>query len=251
VEISSTIKRNSEFAIEARKVSKDASVEAEHGGAVAHNAVKAMEEINESSQKIASITGVIDEIAFQTNLLALNAAVEAARAGEHGKGFAVVASEVRNLSARSATAAKEIKALIEESVEKVKGGAQYVGESGNALDKIVASVKSLNGIMSDIANASHEQALGVDRINESMVSMNTITRDNTHIAKEVALAGSTIAEETVSLSNSLSFFRLKAGPSLRDKTAHYGAALDKSGHAKSANDEILNARDYDKVVSGL
>lgn len=210
VEISTTINRNAEFAKKANKVSKDACQDAEHGGVVVQNAVQAMEAINESSRKIASIIGVIDEIAFQTNLLALNAAVEAARAGEHGKGFAVVASEVRNLAGRSAEAAKEIKSLIDDSVDKVEGGAQYVSESGDALNKIVTSVKSLNDIMSDIANASHEQALGVDTINESMVHMNSITRDNTLIAEEVTLAGSSIKEQAGSLSHSLSFFQLKA-----------------------------------------
>lgn len=250
-EISITIKQNAEFAKEAQKVSKEASEEAEHGGVVVHNAVQAMEEINEASRKIASITGVIDEIAFQTNLLALNAAVEAARAGDHGKGFAIVASEVRKLAGRSAEAAKEIKALIEDSVEKVEGGARYVGESGCALNKIVASVKSLNHIMSDISNASQEQALGVDTINESMVHMSTITRDNEHIAKEVTLAGNTIAHEAASLSNSLSFFRLKTTPSSQQKAALHSVALNEAGHAISANDETLDARVYDKAVSGL
>lgn len=224
-EISTTIKRNADFTADARSVSKEARVEAEHGGEVVHNAIAAMADINDASRRIATITGVIDEIAFQTNLLALNAAVEAARAGDHGKGFAVVAAEVRNLAGRSAEAAKEIKVLIDDSVTKVEAGAQYVGESGVALDKIVASVKSLNELISDIANASQEQSTGVDTINESMLHMDTITRDNTHIAKEATVAGRIMAEQAASLSNSLSFFRVAEGETILDERS-IGAAND-------------------------
>ena len=207
-EISSTIKRNAEFASEARTLAESASVEAEHGGEVVSRAVKAMSEINVASKKIASITGVIDEIAFQTNLLALNAAVEAARAGEQGRGFAVVASEVRSLAGRSAEAAKEIKQLIEDSVGKVESGAEYVDESGNALEQIVKSVKKVNEIISDIATASQEQSMGVDTINQSMVNMNKITRDNTTIAKDATSAGQDMAEQAAALSSNLDFFHL-------------------------------------------
>ena len=207
-EISSTIKRNAEFASEARTLAESASVEAEHGGEVVSRAIKAMSEINVASKKIASITGVIDEIAFQTNLLALNAAVEAARAGEQGRGFAVVASEVRSLAGRSAEAAKEIKQLIEDSVGKVESGAEYVDESGNALEKIVKSVKKVNEIISDIATASQEQSIGVDTINQSMVNMNKITRDNTAIAKDATSAGQDMAEQAAALSSNLDFFHL-------------------------------------------
>ena len=207
-EISSTIKRNAEFASEARTLAESASVEAEHGGEVVSRAVKAMSEINVASKKIASITGVIDEIAFQTNLLALNAAVEAARAGEQGRGFAVVASEVRSLAGRSAEAAKEIKQLIEDSVGKVESGAEYVDKSGIALEKIVKSVKKVNEIISDIATASQEQSIGVDIINQSMVDMNKITRDNTTIAKDATSAGQDMAEQAAALSSNLDFFHL-------------------------------------------
>ena len=207
-EISSTIKRNAEFANEARTLAESASVEAEHGGKVVSRAITAMSEINVASKKIASITGVIDEIAFQTNLLALNAAVEAARAGEQGRGFAVVASEVRSLAGRSAEAAKEIKQLIEDSVGKVESGAEYVDESGNALEKIVKSVKKVNEIISDIATASQEQSIGVDTINQSMLNMNKITRDNTTIAKDATSAGQDMAEQAATLSSNLAFFHL-------------------------------------------
>ena len=207
-EISSTIKRNAEFASEARTLAESASVEAEHGGEVVSRAVQAMSEINVASKKIASITGVIDEIAFQTNLLALNAAVEAARAGEQGRGFAVVASEVRSLAGRSAGAAKEIKQLIEDSVGKVESGAEYVDESGKALEQIVKSVKKVNEIISDIATASQEQSIGVDTINQSMVNMNKITRDNTTIAKDATNAGQDMAEQAAVLSSNLDFFLL-------------------------------------------
>lgn len=217
-EISTTIKRNAEFTANARDVSKEARTDAERGGEVAQKAINAMEDIDDASRKIASITAVIDELAFQTNLLALNAAVEAARAGDHGKGFAVVAAEVRNLAGRSAEAAKEIKVLIDDSVSKVEAGTRYVGESGAALGKIVDSVKSLNELISDIASASQEQSLGVDTINESMLHMNTITRDNTHIANEANAAGRIMAEQAASLSNSLSFFFVRSSDELAEPT---------------------------------
>lgn len=211
-EIATTIKRNADFAIEAREVSKLTSSEAEHGGEVVNNAIVAMEEINEASKKIASITGVIDEIAFQTNLLALNAAVEAARAGEQGKGFAVVASEVRSLAGRSAEAAKEIKDLIDDSVKKVEAGAEYVDQSGIALEKIVGSVKKVNQIISDIAVASEEQSIGVDTINQSMAKMNTITRENTVIVQDASSAGITMAQKAAYLTDNLSYFTLRSLP---------------------------------------
>ncbi len=208
-EIATTIKRNAEFAKEARAVSKVTSEQAEYGGEVVQNAIGAMEEINTASKKIASITTVIDEIAFQTNLLALNAAVEAARAGEQGKGFAVVASEVRSLAGRSAEAAKEIKDLIDDSVQKVKAGAEFVDQSGMALEKIVGSVKKVDSIISDIAHASEEQSDEVDTINKLMLQMNKSTSENAAVVKDGSVAGKTMAKKAIVLSDNLSFFKLQ------------------------------------------
>lgn len=242
-EISTTIKRNADFTANARDVSKEARAEAEHGGEVVQKAINAMEDIDNASRKIASITAVIDEMAFQTNLLALNAAVEAARAGDHGRGFAVVAAEVRNLAGRSAEAAKEIKALIDDSVTKVEAGTQYVGESGAALDRIVDSVKSLNELISDIASASQEQSSGVDTINESMLHMNTITRDNTHIAKEANAAGQIMAEQAASLSNSLSFFYVRSSEDLADQKTTNAAndQLHESSRGFNASNRLMGS----------
>ena len=149
---------------------------AEKGGQVVGEAVTAMTEINQSSKKIADIITTIDEIAFQTNLLALNAAVEAARAGEQGRGFAVVAAEVRNLAQRSATAAKEIKGLIQDSVAKVEAGSELVNKSGETLKEIVGSVKRVTDIIAEIAAASQEQTTGIDQVNQAVTQMDQVTQ---------------------------------------------------------------------------
>ena len=154
-------------------------------------AVDAMSAISGSSKKIADIIGVIDEIAFQTNLLALNAAVEAARAGEQGRGFAVVASEVRNLAGRSATAAKEIKALIRDSVEKVEEGTRLVDESGETLAGIVTAVKKVTDIVAEIAAASQEQATGIEEVNKAIVGMDDVVQQNAAVVEGLARLGAT------------------------------------------------------------
>ncbi|MGA8096273.1 MAG: methyl-accepting chemotaxis protein, partial [Steroidobacteraceae bacterium] len=159
-EMTTTVKQNADNAAQASQLALAARDQAERGGGVVNQAVAAMADIKQSSKKIADIIGVIDEIAFQTNLLALNAAVEAARAGEQGRGFAVVASEVRSLAGRSATAAKEIKGLIQDSVRKVEDGSARVTQSGHTLEEIVASVKKVSDIVAEIAAASREQSAG-------------------------------------------------------------------------------------------
>jgi methyl-accepting chemotaxis protein len=155
--------------------------------------------INSASKKIADIIGVIDEIAFQTNLLALNAAVEAARAGEQGRGFAVVATEVRNLAGRSATAAKEIKGLIQDSVSKVTEGSKLVDESGEALHEIVGAVKKLTDIVAEIAAASREQSSGIEQVNKAVMQMDTTTQQNAALVEQGAAASQAIVEQVQAL----------------------------------------------------
>jgi len=207
-ELTSTVRNNSDNAQQANKLATTAQKTAEHGGEVVGNAVKAMDEINAASNKIAEIIGVIDEIAFQTNLLALNASVEAARAGEQGRGFAVVATEVRNLAGRSATAAKEIKSLIQDSVEKVKAGADLVNESGETLDEIVIGVKKVGDIVSEIAAASIEQSLGIDQVNQAVTSMDELTQQNAALAEETSAASASMTDKASEMNNMMNFFTI-------------------------------------------
>ncbi|MGZ5202231.1 MAG: methyl-accepting chemotaxis protein, partial [Telluria sp.] len=167
-----------------------------------------MGEINSSANKIADIIGVIDGIAFQTNILALNAAVEAARAGEQGRGFAVVASEVRNLAQRSAAAAKEIKTLIGDSVEKVERGSKLVGQAGVTMDEVVSSVKRVTDIMSDIAAASAEQSAGIEQVNLSIIEMDSMTQQNASLVEEAAAAAQSLQDQATELARVVSIFKL-------------------------------------------
>jgi len=192
--ITATVHQNAESAGRASILATSASDQAENGGGVVTQAVRAMAEINDASRRIADIIGVIDEIAFQTNLLALNAAVEAARAGEHGRGFAVVASEVRNLAGRSATAAREIKALIQDSVRKVNDGSELVTRSGETLGQIVASIKTVSALVAEIAGASREQSQGIEQINRAVLQMDQFTQTNGSLVAQAAAASQTMAQ---------------------------------------------------------
>jgi methyl-accepting chemotaxis protein len=199
-EMTSTVKQTADNAGQANQLAMAARQQAEKGGAVVSDAVAAMSGINAASKKIADIIGVIDEIAFQTNLLALNAAVEAARAGEQGRGFAVVATEVRNLAGRSATAAKEIKALIVDSVAKVEEGSRLVDESGKTLEEIVNSVKKVTDIVAEIAAASREQSSGIEQVNKAVVSMDESTQQNAALVEQASAASQAIVEQAQALS---------------------------------------------------
>ncbi|MGB5852757.1 MAG: methyl-accepting chemotaxis protein, partial [Rhodanobacter sp.] len=207
-EMTSTVKQNAENASYANQLASGAREQAERGGEVAAQAVAAMDEINASSRKIADIVGLIDEIAFQTNLLSLNAAVEAARAGEQGRGFAVVASEVRSLSQRSAAAAKEIKGLINESVQRVQAGSALVDQSGAALTGIVESVKKVTDIVAEIAAASQEQSAGIDQVNRAVMQMDEVTQQNAALVEEAAAAARAMQEQALELQRQMKFFRL-------------------------------------------
>ena len=194
-EMTSTVKQNADNAGQANQLATAARDQAEKGGAVVGSAVEAMDEINESSKKIADIIGVIDEIAFQTNLLALNAAVEAARAGEQGRGFAVVATEVRSLAGRSATAAKEIKELIQDSVRKVEDGSTLVTQSGQTLEQIVMSVKKVSDIVAEIAAASREQSSGIEQVNKAVMQMDEMTQQNAALVEQATAASQSMADQ--------------------------------------------------------
>ena len=207
-EMTTTVKQNADNAAQANQLAIAARDQAEQGGAVVGRAVEAMSGINESAKKIADIIGVIDEIAFQTNLLALNAAVEAARAGEQGRGFAVVASEVRSLAGRSATAAKEIKTLIEDSVRKVEDGSGLVTQSGRTLGEIVTSVKKVSDIVAEIAAASREQSAGIEQVNRAVVQMDELTQQNAALVEQATAASQGMTGQVRELNDMLARYDL-------------------------------------------
>ena len=214
-ELTSTVKQNAENARQANQLVVSTAEIAAKGGSVVSEVVVTMESIKDSSRKIADIIGVIDGIAFQTNILALNAAVEAARAGEQGRGFAVVASEVRSLAQRSAGAAKEIKALIEDSVGKVDAGGKLVDEAGKTMDEIVTSVKRVTDIMSEIAAASHEQSAGIEQVNQAVGQMDEMTQQNAALVEEAAAAAESLREQAGQLSEAVSVFRVDSSAMAR------------------------------------
>ena len=208
-ELTSAVRQNTDNARQANTLAVSASDVARKGGAVVAQVVGTMGSINESAKKIADIIGVIDGIAFQTNILALNAAVEAARAGEQGRGFAVVATEVRNLAQRSAAAAKEIKGLIEDSVDKVNTGSALVDQAGATMEEIVASIRRVTDIMGDIANASHEQSAGIEQVNQAISQMDQVTQQNAALVEEAAAAASSLQDRAVELVDVVAVFRLR------------------------------------------
>jgi methyl-accepting chemotaxis protein len=200
-QMTSTVKQNADNASTASQLAKAARDQADKGGTVVGQAIRAMTDINDASKKIVDIIGVIDEIAFQTNLLALNAAVEAARAGEQGRGFAVVASEVRNLAGRSASAAKEIKGLIQDSVRKVEEGSQLVSQSGQTLDHIVTAVKKVSDIIGEIAGASREQSAGIDQVNKAVIQLDQMTQQNAALVEQASAASESMADQAKALND--------------------------------------------------
>ena len=207
-ELTSTVRQNADNAKQANQLVQSAAQVAESGGEKARRVVKTMDAISESSNKIADIITLIDGIAFQTNILALNAAVEAARAGEQGRGFAVVAGEVRSLAQRSAAAAKEIKELINNSVEIVHEGSELVTETGKTIEEIVTSVKRVTDLMGEISAASEEQSQGIEQVNQAVTQMDDVTQQNAALVEEAAAAAESLEEQAASLSASVSVFKL-------------------------------------------
>jgi len=207
-ELTSTVKQNADNAVQASTLASNASDVAKKGSTVVGQVVATMDDIDQSSAKVADITGIIEGIAFQTNILALNAAVEAARAGEQGRGFAVVASEVRSLAQRSSSAAKEIKDLISESVKKIHDGSALAGEAGKTMAEVTQAIARVTDIMGEIASASGEQSRGIEQVNMAITQMDAVTQQNAALVEEAAAASTSLEEQGRQLTQAVAFFRI-------------------------------------------
>jgi methyl-accepting chemotaxis protein len=207
-ELTGTVQRNADSAQQANQLAQSASGVAARGGAVVGEVVATMEAIDAASRRIVDIIGVIDGIAFQTNILALNAAVEAARAGEQGRGFAVVAAEVRSLAQRSAEAAREIKALINDSVDKVGAGSTLVSRAGETMQEVVAGIRQVTDIMGEIAHASREQTAGIGQVNQAITQMDSVTQQNAALVEQASAAAQSMREQASQLVETVAMFKL-------------------------------------------
>jgi methyl-accepting chemotaxis protein len=256
-ELTTTVRQNADNARQANQLSMTASEVAVQGGAVVSQVVTTMGSINESSRKIVDIIGVIDGIAFQTNILALNAAVEAARAGEQGRGFAVVASEVRTLAQRSAAAAKEIKTLIGDSVEKVDAGTALVDKAGATMEQVVSSIRRVTDIMAEIASASQEQTGGIEQVNQAIGQMDEVTQQNAALVEESAAAAASMEDQAAKLAQVVSVFKLdrqapapaiaaRAAAPARPARAAAPAARKQAITAPSPKPTVANGNDWEE-----
>ncbi|MBI5626924.1 MAG: hypothetical protein HY935_06995 [Nitrosomonadales bacterium] len=240
-ELTSTVRQNAENARQANQLAASASDIAVKGGQVVGDVVHTMASISDSSRKIVDIISVIEGIAFQTNILALNAAVEAARAGEQGRGFAVVAGEVRNLAQRSAAAAKEIKALIGDSVSKVDVGSKQVDQAGATMSEIVQAVKRVTDIMSEIAAASNEQGEGIEQVNQAIIQMDEVTQQNAALVEEAAAAAEAMREQAKALYEAVGVFKVVGGKEAVLRFAAKMAAQPAASHAIAHHNRITAA----------
>ena len=236
-ELTATVRQSADSARAASAVAVSASAVALKGGTVVAEVVKTMGTINASSRKIADIIGVIDSIAFQTNILALNAAVEAARAGEQGRGFAVVASEVRNLAHRSAAAAKEIKVLIDDSVEQVDAGARLVDEAGITMQEIVVNISRVADMMGEISHASAEQTAGIEQVNQAIMEMDDVTQQNAALVEQAAAAAQSMNEQAGNLSQIVGVFKLE-----KNSAGDSGLSSPRSSASTSADSPASTTR---------
>ncbi len=248
-ELASTVKQNAENAKQANQLAAAASGVAIKGGEVVGQVVATMSSINESAKKIEDIISVIDGIAFQTNILALNAAVEAARAGEQGRGFAVVAGEVRNLAQRSASAAKEIKELITDSVSKTAEGTVQVENAGKTMQEIVSSVQRVTDIMGEIAAASSEQSSGIDQVNNAITSMDEVTQQNAALVEEAAAAAESLVEQAVTLMDTVNEFKLNGGNQVTNNRRASNSPMRNAAPSRPAATRSVASRPVAKPVS--
>ncbi|PQV87809.1 methyl-accepting chemotaxis protein II [Cronobacter sakazakii] len=242
-ELTATVKQNAENARQASQLALSASETAQRGGKVVDGVVNTMHDIAASSKKISDITSVIDGIAFQTNILALNAAVEAARAGEQGRGFAVVAGEVRNLASRSAQAAKEIKALIEDSVSRVDSGSVLVESAGETMQEIVGAVTRVTDIMGEIASASDEQSRGIDQVALAVSEMDRVTQQNASLVQQSAAAASALEDQASRLSQAVAAFRLAASRASAPRSVQTAAPASASLTPVAASQPAVASQD--------
>jgi len=241
-ELTSTVQHNAANAQQANRLAADASDIAGKGVEVVNQVVMTMNEINESSHKIGDIISVIDDIAFQTNILALNAAVEAARAGEQGRGFAVVAVEVRSLAQRAATAAGEIKNLINDSVNKVVGGSKLVAQAGQTMEEIVSSIHGVTNIMSEITAASSEQSSGIEQVNQAITQMDDVTQQNAALVEQAATAAESLEEQAQNLVVTMSSFKVAGNPSNSGSSFYVPPVRKEIAQTKTTAVNVLSIR---------
>ncbi|WP_353152085.1 methyl-accepting chemotaxis protein [Pollutimonas bauzanensis] len=245
-ELSSTVKSNADVAQQAAQRAAAASVSASKGGEVVNDVVVTMADINDSSKRIVDIIGVIDSIAFQTNILALNAAVEAARAGEQGRGFAVVASEVRSLAQKSAAAAKDVKTLIDESVLNVETGSKLVDSAGEAMQGIVAEIKQVTDLMSEISAATKEQTSGLGQINDAVLQLSDVTQQNAALVEESATASGSLSEQASLLLDTVSHFKVNHN----ERQPSVSVAAPVTRHAAVAHKRLMSKAPVNAVKEG-
>ncbi|MDQ0621413.1 methyl-accepting chemotaxis protein [Paraburkholderia graminis] len=248
-QLTSTVKQNADNAQQGSTLAANASSVAQKGSAVVGQVVSTMQDISDSSTKIADITGIIEGIAFQTNILALNAAVEAARAGEQGRGFAVVASEVRSLAQRSSSAAKEIKDLIADSVERIRDGSSLAGEAGKTMTEVTHAVARVTDIMSEIAAASSEQSRGIEQINLAITQMDNVTQQNAALVEQAAAASRSMEEQGERLSETVGFFRVGVGVDLVLREDAGAGVAGVAGVGKLAN--VAHVKPVSAVRAGV